>query len=316
MAMRDYLIGEVAEEFVEGLLSRREALRRLCLLGLGMTAATSVLAACGTGSDDTASEGSPSGEGTKPSESPSASASPSASSTPTAQPTPGPEAGKLITFPGKAGDLSGAFKAPDGDPKGAVLVMHENKGLTTHFYELVGRFAKDGYAALCVDLVSRAGGTAKYTDQAEATAKLNELTDDQLLDDLRSGLDELSERAPDAKVGAVGFCFGGGTTWKLLDAGEERILAALPFYGTPPEDPDFSKAKAAVLAVYAGNDARVNATREAAEEALKSSGLTYEIKTYDGAEHAFFNDTSPRYNAEAAAQARTAMLDWFAKYLK
>jgi carboxymethylenebutenolidase len=120
---------------------------------------------------------------------------------------------------------------------------------------------------------------------------------------------------PGAKVGVVGFCFGGGMTWNLLQAGEQRLAAAVPFYGPAPENPDFSKAKAAVYAIYGEQDERVNASREPAEAALKAAGLTYEIRTFAGAGHAFFNDTGPRYNAEAAQQAWQDVLDWFNQHL-
>ncbi len=104
-------------------------------------------------------------------------------------------------------------------------------------------------------------------------------------------------------------------TWALLHAGEARLAAAAPFYGPTPENPDFGKAKAAVLGVYAEKDARVNASRPQAEAALKAAGLTYDIRTFAGADHAFFNDTGDRYNAAAAAEANTALLAWFAKHL-
>jgi carboxymethylenebutenolidase len=297
MAFRDYLIGEVAEEYTQGLLSRREAVRRLCLLGLALPSATALLAGCGDGDENTA--------GDVPAASPLASAAA----------TPGPDAGELITFPGKGAELKGAFKAPAGKAKGAVLVVHENKGLTPHFYDLVGRFAKKGYAALAVDLVSRAGGTAKFTDPAEATKALQQASVEEQVGDLRSGIDELAERVPDAKIGTVGFCFGGGMVWDLLNAGEKRVLAAVPFYGPPGETLDLTKAKAAVLAIYAGKDDRVNAYRPAVEAALKKAGLPHKITVYDGADHAFFNDTGPRYNATAAAEAEREMFSWLEKYL-
>ena len=118
-----------------------------------------------------------------------------------------------------------------------------------------------------------------------------------------------------AKLGVVGFCFGGAMTWRLLAAGEARLAVAVPFYGSIPDNPDFSKAKAAVLAVYAERDQRVNATRDAAAAALGQAGLTHEVRTFAGVDHAFFNDTGPRYDAMVAAEAYKALLDWLGRHL-
>ena len=104
--------------------------------------------------------------------------------------------------------------------------------------------------------------------------------------------------------------------WTLLAAGEPRLAAAAPFYGPLPEGADFSGSpNAAVLGIYAEQDDRVNATREAATAALEQAGLTHEIVTYQGANHAFFNDTGPRYDQNAATQAYATVLDWFGRYL-
>jgi carboxymethylenebutenolidase len=219
-----------------------------------------------------------------------------------------------VRFAGPAGELQGAWAAAT-DPKGALLVIHENRGLTPHFFDLVGRFAKESYSALCVDLLSAQGGTASLKDPAAAPTTLAGTPPDQLVADLKAGIDELEQRVPDAKIGVVGFCFGGGMTWNLLQVGEQRLAAAVPFYGPAPENPDFGKAKAAVYAIYGEQDERVNATRDRAEAALKAAGLTYEIRTFPGAGHAFFNDTGPRYNAEAAQQAWSEVLDWFGQHL-
>jgi carboxymethylenebutenolidase len=304
MALRNYLVGEVAEDFVDGLLTRREALRRLTLLGLSVSSATTLLAACGE----------PTGGG-------SGATSPAAD-TPMPAPvttTPGRTAttkpGEPVRFAGPAGELQGAW-AEASDPQGALLVIHENRGLTPHFVDLVGRFAGASYSALCVDLLSAQGGTGSLQDPAAAPTALAGSPPEQLVADLKAGIDELEKRAADAKVGAVGFCFGGGMTWNLLQTGEQRLSAAVPFYGPAPESPDFSKAKAAVYAVYGEQDERVNASRDRAEAALKAAGLTYEIQTFAGAGHAFFNDTGPRYNAEAAQQAWQEVLDWFNQHLK
>jgi carboxymethylenebutenolidase len=132
---------------------------------------------------------------------------------------------------------------------------------------------------------------------------------------MRAGLDELARRVPGKKLAATGFCFGGGMVWLLLASGEPRLAAAAPFYGPLPDDADFSGSKAAVLGIYGEQDARVNATREAARAALQRAGLTHEIVTFQGAGHAFFNDTGPRYDADAAAEAYRRVTDWFGRHL-
>jgi carboxymethylenebutenolidase len=104
--------------------------------------------------------------------------------------------------------------------------------------------------------------------------------------------------------------------WLLLASGEPRLAASAPFYGPLPEGADFSGSpNAAVLGIYAEQDDRVNATRDAATAALERAGLTHEIVTYPGANHAFFNDTGPRYNQTAATQAYTKVLAWFGQHL-
>jgi len=293
MALREYLIGEVTQDYADGLMSRREAMRRLGLLALSAGAASSLLAACG--SEGEASAGAtPTGTG--------------GTST-----TAGTRA-DIVRFPGTSGELLGAWAAAP-KPKAAVLVIHENRGLTPHFHDLVKRFAAVGYSALCVDLLSPEGGTDSFTDPAAAPTALSKAPMERLVGDLRAGIDELERRVPGAKIGAVGFCFGGGMTWNLLNVGEDRLAAAVPFYGPAPENPDFSKAKAAVLAIYGALDTRVNATRPLVEAALVKAGLPHKILVFEGADHAFFNDTGARFNAKAAAEAWVAVLDWFKKYL-
>jgi carboxymethylenebutenolidase len=195
------------------------------------------------------------------------------------------------------------------------LVIHENKGLNEWVRSVAGRFAGIGYSALAIDLLSRKGGTAKFTDEAQATAELTNIPSDQLTVDLRSGVGELQRRVPDQKVAAVGFCFGGGMVWQLLAAGEPQLAAAVPFYGPAPENPDFSGSKAAVLAIYAAQDDTVNKTKDAAIAALGRAGLIHEVYDAPGTEHAFFNDTRERYNPTAAAEAWRRVQDWFGRYV-
>ena len=290
MAFRPYLIEEITLDCTEGVLSRREAIRRLGLLGVSGAAAAALVAA---GSDRVAASGdsTPPGASTSPAE------------------------GEEITWAGPEGDLIGVFSAAEA-AGGAVLVIHENRGLTPHIRTIPPRLAADGYSALAIDLLSAEGGTASLPGEAEATAALGAAPAERLIADLRSGLDELERRVPDTQLAAIGFCFGGGMTWQLLAAGEPRLAAAVPFYGPLPDGADFAGSpSAAVLGIYAELDDRVNASRNAADAALEAAGLVHELRTFDGVDHAFFNDTGPRYNADAAAEAYAAMLEWFASHL-
>jgi carboxymethylenebutenolidase len=300
MAMRDYLATEIALDHAEGHITRREALHRLGLLGLSAIAASGLLAACA-----------------------SAEQAPTPSPAPPAPATPGANPGydvaaalgrtSMVTFGGSAGQISGAYAAPSGNPRGAVLVVHENRGLTDHIRAVAGRLAGDGYVALAPDLLSRVGGTPAAQD---ATAALGKIAEADLVADLQTSVQELGRRNPGVPRAAIGFCFGGGMVWRLLDAGAPDLAAAVPFYGPSPDNPTFDGTRAAVLGVFAEKDARVNAGRDKLDAALTAAGLRHEMLTVPGVDHAFFNDTGPRFNADAAASTYRRMLDWFAQYLK
>ena len=300
---KQYLAEEIAIDHADGIIGRREALRRLSMLGFGLPAATALLAACGGGGDEVASPP------------PATSGAPSASSAPA--PRPGQTvATQAITFDGPRGrTLQGAWAPAATTPKGAVLVIHENRGLTDHIRSVAGRFAGSGFAALAIDLLSEEGGTASLGGDAEATAALAKVPPERFTADMRAGVAELARRAPGAKIGAVGFCFGGGMTWLLVASGEPRLAAAAPFYGPLPDNADFKDSKAAVLGIYAEQDQRVNASRGEARLALRRAGLTHTIVTYPGVDHAFFNDTGPRHNPNVARQAYQEVLNWFGRYL-
>jgi carboxymethylenebutenolidase len=289
-----YLTEEVVEDYSDGIISRREALRRLGMLGLTAALAGSLLAACDAAGPDRAGEPATAGP---------AGAAPAG---------PSPRPTEAITFAGPDGrTLQGAWATAD-ESRGAVLVIHENRGLTDHIRSVAGRLAASGYSSLAIDLLSEEGGTASFADEAEVTAALNNVPDTRLVADMKAAIDELERRAPDAKIGAVGFCFGGGMVWSLLASGEPRLAAAAPFYGPLPDGADFAGSpNAAVLGVYAEQDDRVNATRDAAAKALQEAGLVHEIVTFPNAGHAFFNDTGQRYNATAAAAAYQKLTDWF-----
>jgi len=293
-----YIAEEIATDHAAGLLSRREALRRLGLMGVGAAAASALIAACGD---------------KRPASSPAA----STTVTP-AGPPPGMQTARsteAIEWAGPQGQLQGIWAAAEA-PRGAVLVIHENKGLNDWVGSVAARLAGVGYSALAIDLLSAEGGTKAFQDPAAATAALSDISPQRFVADLRSGLDELQRRVPDRKLGVVGFCFGGGLVWQLLASGEPRLAAAVPFYGPVPENPDFAGSKdTAVLGIYAALDDRVNASEPAARAALDRAGLVYDLVTEPDADHAFFNDTRERYNSEAAADAWRRLQRWFDSYL-
>lgn len=301
MAFKGYITEEIAHDAIDGIISRREALRRLMLIGLSASAAAPLLAAC-SDDDDTAGDAGAQNDGDGDGDASSTTAATGSVATTTNSPEAfGPD-----------GALKGVFAMSQG-AKGSVLVIHENKGLTPHFVGFPRRLAGSGYNALAIDLLSRDGGTP--LDQGAAQAALSAAPKERMVEDLKTGVSELLSRYPDQKVGVMGFCFGGGMTWSLLAAGEDRVSAAIPFYGPPPEQPDFSKTKAAVLAMYAGLDERVNASMGTAQAALKAAGLTYQVKTFPGVNHAFFNDTGERYDQAAATEAYQDVLGWFGQHL-
>jgi carboxymethylenebutenolidase len=305
--LQRYIAEEIATDHVDGLLSRREALRRLGLLGVGAAAASALIAACGENKTTTTEAPATSTGAVTSKEGTAAGAPPPGSDTslPTAP----------ITWSGPQGELQGAWaEAPDA--RGGVLVIHENKGLNDWVRSVAGRFAGVGFSALAIDLLSAQGGTAKFADPAEATAALGNIENFQFVANLKSGIGELQRRLPDKKIAVVGFCMGGGLVWQLLAAGTPELAAAVPFYGPAPDTPDFAGSKnAAVLGFYGALDDRVNKTEPVARAALEQAGLVHELVTEPEANHAFFNDTGDRYNATAAADAWRRVQDWFGRYL-
>jgi carboxymethylenebutenolidase len=323
MALEDYIASEIVLDCADGVFSRREGLRRLMLLGLTAPAAAAMLAACGDEEPTTVATAPPATDSAETSISnasvattpPTASVAPVASDPDASDPVASGPAAEEIRFAGPTTDLIGVL-ATATNPKGAVLVIHENRGLTDHFRVLPTRLATDGYTSLAIDLLSEEGGTATMASDGDATAALGNAPAERMIADLRAGLDELERRAPGTKMAVIGFCFGGGMTWQLLAAGEPRLSAAVPFYGPAPAEPDFSGSpNAAVLGVYAELDSRVNASQTTAEDALERAGLVHEIKVYPGVDHAFFNDTGARYDEQQAAVAYQDMLAWFGQHL-
>lgn len=225
---------------------------------------------------------------------------------------------KMDSYTGKAGTINAYLARPRraGRHPG-VIVIHENKGLAEHIKDVARRLAVAGYVALAPDLMSRAGGTEHFKSLEELQAALAKIPPEDFLSDLDSSLEHLKSQPfviPE-RLGITGFCFGGGLTWRMATRRAE-LKAAVPFYGAAPPLEDVPRIKTHVLALYASIDERINAGIPALEEALKKANIRYQKVMYDGAKHAFHNDTGANYHPEAARDAWKRTLDFFDRHLK
>ncbi len=215
-----------------------------------------------------------------------------------------------ITFPGAGTTMKGYLSRPKASSAGqsspgkfpAVVVIHENRGLNPHIEDITRRVALAGFLALAPDALSATGGTpADETVMREQFGKLDAVATRQ---NFVKAVEYLKNR-PDStgKVGCVGFCWGGAMANQLAIHAPD-LKAAVPFYGRQPDAADVPAIKAAIQLHYGGLDERVNAGIPAYEEALKKAGVPYQLFIYEGAQHAFNNDTAPtRYNETAAKLA-------------
>ncbi len=220
-----------------------------------------------------------------------------------------------ISFQGATGDVGGYLARPKLAEKApAVIVIHENRGLNPYVEDVTRRLAVDGFVAMAPDLLSPLGGTPQNPDQArEMIAKLDP---DKTVNNLIAAMSfMMAHRYSSAKVGAVGFCWGGGMVNRLAVKAPD-LMAAVAFYG-PPADPSLvGTIKAPLMLHYAGLDQNINSKVPPYEEALKKAGVEHQIYMYDGVNHAFHNDTSAeRYNKEAADLAWGRSVEFLRKNL-
>lgn len=312
---RKYLIEEFYDDYREGEISRRTFIRRVAFITGSMAATIAAMSAVGC----------------RPIELPAAT-EPMPTDTPAAQPTSVPPtdpqsplsvaeddpdvAAEDITFPNGDEEIMAYLAQPAAEGVyPAILVCHENRGLTVHIRDVARRFAKNGYVALAVDLLSREGGTDAH-DRDAVPGLLTEAGADRHVGDFVAGSEYLGtlDTVDGERLGMIGFCFGGGITWRVATA-LPTLKAAAPFYGPAPEVEQVPNINAAVLGVYAEQDERINGGIEPLEAALEAAGKTYQINIYPGVNHAFHNDTGQRYNEEQATQAWEDTLAWFAEYV-
>ncbi|GAA4498245.1 dienelactone hydrolase family protein [Hymenobacter ginsengisoli] len=220
-----------------------------------------------------------------------------------------------VTWPGDGATVSGYLVHPKARKKrGAVVVIHENRGLTPHIKDVTRRVAQAGYLALGVDALSVLGGTP--ADEDKGRELIGQLDPSKNLNNYLAALTYLRARPEcNGRTGCVGFCWGGGLANQLA-VHDAKLNAAVAYYGQQPKAEDVPQIKANVMLHYAGLDQRIDAGIPAYEAALKAAHIPYELFMYEGVNHAFNNDTSPaRYNAEAAKLAWERTLRLFKEKL-
>jgi carboxymethylenebutenolidase len=210
---------------------------------------------------------------------------------------------ETITWPGAEGQTMSGYLVRPADASGplpAVIVIHENRGLNPHIKDVARRMALEGFLALAPDFLTPAGGTPE--DEDKAREMIGALDRPQTVANSVATVAFLkSLEGSNGKVGVIGFCWGGGmVNQTAVNAGAD-LDAGVAYYGSQPDPNDVSKIKAKLLLHYAGLDERINAGIPAYEAALKAAGVDFQIFVYEGANHAFNNDTSEaRYSKDAA----------------
>jgi carboxymethylenebutenolidase len=216
---------------------------------------------------------------------------------------------------GSSGSMRGYLVTPQGEgPFPAVLVIHENRGLNPYIQDVARRFAVAGFIALAPDGLAPIGGYPGNDDEGRTMQR--SLDQAKLRQDmLNSALYVKNHERSTGKLGATGFCWGGGTTNFLATEMGDALAAGAPFYGSAAATDKVPNIRAAMQMHYAENDERVNAMRPDYEAALKQAGVTYEMHTYPGTRHGFHNYSTPRYDEAAAKLAWERMVAFFQQHL-
>ena len=225
-----------------------------------------------------------------------------------------------VTYPSEDASVMGYFAYPkDGPPKmPAVIVIHENRGLVEHIRDVTRRVARAGFVAIAPDLLSRQGGIAQFPDPAQQTQAYNRVTAAERQADLIGTLGYI-KTVPSVihdRIGVVGFCAGGGNVWNLVSVAPE-IRAGVPFYGAPvPTAERIANIQTPILAIYGERDRNLTISMAPVMTEMIRQQKTFGFVVYEGAAHAFHNDTGANYNAPAACDAWARTIAWFDKYLR
>lgn len=227
--------------------------------------------------------------------------------------------GQDVEFAGPGGKMLGYFAYPKNmtEKQPGVIVIHENRGLVEHIRDVTRRTARAGFAAIGVDLLSRQGGTAQFTEPTQQTAAYGRTTVIERREDLIAALDFLkfNERVVWDRIGVFGFCAGGGNTWDLI-ANVPELRAAVPFYGAPAAVDDVQRIETPVLAIYAERDRALTNRMAPVMTEMITRQKTFGFLVYEGVGHAFHNDTGAAYNATAACDAWAQTVAFLNKHLR
>jgi carboxymethylenebutenolidase len=218
--------------------------------------------------------------------------------------------------PKGSGTMRGLLAIPSGatEAKPAVLVIHENRGLNPYIEDVVRRFAAADFVSLGPDALTPLGGYPGNDDDGRALQR--QLDREVMMEDWIAAFEFLKAHpVSTGRVGAVGFCYGGGVVNQLA-VRRPDLGAGVPFYGSAPDPEDVPNIRAPLLIQYAGLDERVNARWPAYKEALDAAGKEYTMHMYEGANHGFHNDTTPRYDEEAATLAQARTIAFFNQHLR
>lgn len=223
---------------------------------------------------------------------------------------------ETVQSPQGNGSIKGYLARPaKGKKFPAIIVIHENRGLNPYVEDVARRLAKQGYMAYAPDGLTSAGGYPG--DDEKGAAAFRQVDGKKMFEDFVAAAEWLKKRPESTgKLGAIGFCFGGGVVNQLAVRLGKDLNAGVAYYGAQPGAADVPKIQAPLMLHYAGNDQRIDAGIPAYEEALKSNNKKYEIFKYDGTQHGFHNDTTPRYDATAAKLSWDRSLEFFKKNLK
>lgn len=314
-----YLIEEFYDDYRSGEMSHKTFTRRVAFIMGSMSAAGAAMALVGCTPEEVPKT-------TDPMPTPSTTSSAASPGNTVNATTAVPNAKSPLSVPeGAAGlvtatvkfdsggtEISGYLARPDGGQKGpGVLICHENRGLIPHIQDVARRFAKEGYAALALDLLSREGGTASMDPDAVPGA-LTQAGAQRHVNDFKAAFEFLNGQdfVEEGRIAMVGFCFGGGITWQA-STDIPALKATSAFYGPAPDLAKVPTIKPAVFGVYAENDARITGAMPQLQQALDGTTVKHELKVYPGVDHAFHNDTSERYVEAQATAAWNDTLAWF-----